>query len=154
MKEGFLAGCATIGAVVLVLGLAIGGLAGAYVFNWYWAPFKGAQQVRQSNQSGNNRVVQQAGFETAYNDILKYDQQVKDAGAAVTDWDKANAGKPDNAIGSLATQRNYLAQTAAGIRQQCQNTVAAYNADAEKTLAKDWRREDLPRFVEPSSHCK
>lgn len=104
----------------------------------------GKAETHIQNQSSNNRVVQQAGFETAYADVVKYHQQIIDANKAVEDWDKANTGKPDNAIGSLATQRNYLAQTVIGLKQQCQNTVAVYNADTHKTLAKDWKRSDLP----------
>lgn len=114
----------------------------------------GRAETHIQNQSSNNRVVQQAGFETAYADFNGYIEKLKDATAAITEWDKANAGKTDNAIGTLATQRQYLVQVRDGLRQQCQNTVATYNADTHKTLSKDWKRSDLPYELDPSTSCR
>ena len=104
----------------------------------------GKAETHIQNQSSNNRVVQQAGFETTYADYVAYTDKIKDANHGIEEWDKANAGKPDNAVGTLATQRQYLVQVRDGLRQQCQNTVAAYNADTHKTLAKDWKDSRLP----------
>lgn len=104
----------------------------------------GKANVHIENQSPVNRVVQQAGFETTYADYVAYTDKIKDANAGIVDWDKVNGSKTDNAIGTLATQRQYLVSVRDGLRQQCQNTVAAYNADTHKTLAKDWKDPRLP----------
>lgn len=130
-----------VSAVVLGLNVATAGIVGK-------------ANVHIQNQSAGNRIVQQASFETAWADVRKYDQQVKDAAIALVEWDKANAGKPDNAIGSLANQHMYLSQVLTGLKQQCQTTVENYNADARKTLAADWRANDLPYQIELSDHCK
>lgn len=105
-------------------------------------------------ESAPNRIIQQAGFEQKFADIQKFDVQVKEAGAAIADWDKANAGKPDNAIGTLAQQRKYLVDVLTGLKQQCQTTVANYNADARKYLAADFRAADLPESISLDKHCK
>lgn len=104
----------------------------------------GKAEVHIQNQSPVNRVVQQAGFETAYADYNGYLEKIKAAGQDVTEWDKGNAGKVDNGLGTLANQRAYLVSVVTGLKQQCQNTVATYNSDTHKTLAKDWKRSDLP----------
>lgn len=113
----------------------------------------GKAETHIQNQSSTNRVVQQAGFETAYADYVAYTDKIKDANRGIEEWDKANASKPDNAIGTLATQRQYLVSVRDGLRQQCQNTVATYNADTHKTLAKDWKDPRLPYELDTAS-CK
>lgn len=133
-----------VGGVVFVLLLCWVVAAATLGIRTATAGIVGRAETHIQNQSAGNRVVQQAGFETAYADYTGYREKIKDADSGITDWDKVNAGKSDNAIGSLATQRNYLVQVRDGLRQQCQNIVAAYNADTHKTLAKDWKRSDLP----------
>lgn len=113
----------------------------------------GKAETHIQNQSSNNRVIQQAGFEQTYADVVKYKQQIKDANKAVEDWDKANAGKQDTVIGTLATQRQYLVSVATGLKQQCQTAVANYNADTHKTLSKDWKRSDLPYELVDTEAC-
>lgn len=143
-----------IGAVVFFLLLGWTLSAAVLGINVATAGIVGKANVHIQNQSAGNRIVQQAGFETAWADVRKYDQQVKDAAVALADWDKANVGKADNAVGTLAAQRMYLASVVTGLKQQCQTTVENYNADARKTLAMDWRAADLPSQIEIADHCK
>lgn len=141
-------------AIVLVLGVVMWFLALAFLgLHSATAGLIGRANVHIQNESAPNRIVQQAGFEVAFADVTKYKQQIIDAKAALADWDKVNGAKPDNAIGTLASQRAYLQLTLTGATQQCQNTVATYNADTHKTLAKDWKRSDLP-YELTDSDCK
>lgn len=134
-----------VAGLILVIGtLSFATAAVTLGLNTATAGLVGKTQTHQVNESAPNRIVQQAAFEQEYADVQKFSTQYADAVKAVTDWDTANAGKPDNAIGTLATQRTYLAQVATGIRQQCLTTVANYNADTHKTLAKDWKDDRLP----------
>ncbi len=139
-------------AFVLVLGWAI--MALTFGLRVATAGIVGRGEAHIIKESAPNRIIQQAGFEQAWADIRMFDQQVKDAGVAVTAWDAANGAKPDNALGTLANQRAYLVQTQTGLRQQCQRTVEQYNADARKYLAHDFRAADLPMEIDLASHCK
>ena len=118
------------------------------------AGLMGRANVHIQNQSAPNRIVQQAGFETAFAGVERFKTQLSDARKDLAAWDVSNGAKPDNAIGTLATQRAYLAQVVTGLQQQCNNTVATYNADARKILAKDWRSSDLPRELDSGDYCK
>ena len=133
-----------VGVVFFVLVLGWAAAAATLGIRTATAGLVGRANVHITNQAAPNRIVQQAGFETSYASYVAYLEKIKDAGKGIEDWDRANAGRTDNAIGSLATQRMYLVQVRDGLRQQCQNTVAEYNSDTHKTLARDWKRSDLP----------
>ena len=139
--------------LALILALGWGLTAALWGMRVATAGIVGAGQAHIQKESAPNRIFQQAFFETAWADIRKYDVQVKDATAAVADWDKVNAGKADNAIGTLANERARLASIATGIRQQCQTTVENYNAAARQYLARDFRAADLPEEIKLTSHC-
>lgn len=144
----------TVGLVAFVLALGWGVAALTLGLRTATAGIVGKANVHIQNQSAPNRIVQQAGFETAFAAVEKFKVQIADARKDLTAWDQANVGKPDNAIGSLATQRAYLSQVVQGLQQQCNNSVASYNADARKILAKDWRSPDLPQEIASGDYCR
>ena len=114
----------------------------------------GRGEAHKIKESAVNRIVQQAAFEQQYADVLKFDQQIEDANRGIAEWDKANAGKQGNAIGTLAQQRAYLVQVRDGLVQQCQNTATAYSAGTRKYLAEDFKSADLPYEISLDKHCK
>lgn len=114
----------------------------------------GRGEAHIQKESAPNRIIQQAGFETIFADIEKFKIQITDARKAVTEWDSINSNKQDNAIGTLATQRAYLTQVVLGLQQQCNNTVATYNADTHKYLAKDFKDSRLPYEINSGEYCK
>lgn len=144
------------GVIILVVALTIGLVGAAFGFRVATAGLVGAGQQHIQNQGVANRVVQQASFETSYADWVGYTEKLKDANTSIAEWDKANVGwqARDNAIGSLAQARQYLVTVRDGLRQQCQNTVANYNADTHKSLAQDWKRGDLPYELDPTASCR
>jgi hypothetical protein len=115
---------------------------------------RGAGDVAIERNSAENRVRAQAFFEEAYQDVVKYDAQIGDAQKAYDDY-VASTPRPsseDLVAAQLYSERLNSRQTAlTGLQQQCQNTVASYNAEARKTLADKWRSADLPYQIDGSS---
>lgn len=110
----------------------------------------GRANVHIQNESAPNRIVQQASFEQQYADVTKFKGQITDAKAVLISFEKDNADKADNAIGTMANQHAKLVDEVVGLRQQCQRTVADYNADTNKLLSKDWRDKHLPDTLDLS----
>ena len=121
---------------------------------------RGAGNVEIERNSAENRIRAQAFFEQSYQDIKKFDVQIGDAQKAYDDF-IATTPKPtadDVVAAQLYTQRlSGLQTTLTGLQQQCQNTVADYNAEARKTLAAEWRSDELPYQIDgssPATDCK
>ena len=141
-------------AVVLIAPVAIWGIRVAT------SDAKGKGNVEIERNSADNRVRAQAFFEQSYQDIKKFDAQIADAQKAYDDF-IATTPKPtadDVVAAQLYTQQLSNRQTTlTGLQQQCQNTVADYNAEARKTLAAEWRSEELPYQIDatsPATDCK
>lgn len=141
-------------AVVLIAPVAIWGVRVAT------SDAKGKGNVEIERNSADNRVRAQAFFEQSYQDIKKFDAQIADAQKAYDDF-IATTPKPtadDVVAAQLYTQQLSNRQTTlTGLQQQCQNTVADYNAEARKTLAAEWRSEELPYQIDatsPATDCK
>lgn len=141
-------------AVVLIAPVAIWGIRVAT------SDAKGKGNVEIERNSAENRVRAQAFFEQSYQDIKKFDAQIADAQKAYDDF-IATTPKPtadDVVAAQLYTQQLSNRQTTlTGLQQQCQNTVADYNAEARKTLAAEWRSEELPYQIDatsPATDCK
>ena len=121
---------------------------------------KGKGNVEIERNSAENRVRAQAFFEQSYQDIKKFDVQIADAQKAYGNFIATNP-KPtadDVVAAQIYTQQlNSRQVTLTGLQQQCQNTVAGYNAEARKTLAAEWRSEQLPYQIDgssPATDCK
>lgn len=121
---------------------------------------RGAGNVEIERNSAENRVRAQAFFEQSYQDIQKFDVQVVDAQKAYDNFIATNP-KPtaDDVVAAqvYSQQLNSRQVTLTGLQQQCQNTVADYNAEARKTLAAEWRSKELPYQIDgssPATDCK
>lgn len=124
--------------VVAVVALIAGVIWGVKVAT---SGVKGAgDQTRQVN-SGNNRIAAQEHFETLFNQVKAYDQQL----------DQAAADKKDNP-GDRFFATNY-----SGLVKQCLDARNQYNADANKATQAKWRDPNLPYQVDvldPATNCK
>jgi hypothetical protein len=120
---------------------------------------RGAGNVEIERNSAENRIRSQAFFEQSFEDIKKFDVQVGDAQKAYDDF-LANNPKPSAddlvAVQIYSQQLNNRQVTLTGLQQQCQNTAADYNAEARKTLAAEWRSNELPYQIDgsPATDCK
>ncbi len=120
---------------------------------------RGAGNTEIERNSAENRIRSQAFFEQSFEDIKKFDVQVGDAQKAYDDF-LANNPKPSAddlvAVQIYSQQLNNRQVTLTGLQQQCQNTAADYNAEARKTLAAEWRSNELPYQIDgsPETDCK
>jgi len=121
---------------------------------------KGKGNMEIERNSAENRIRAQAFFEQAFEDVQKFDTQIGDAQKAYDDF-VANNPKPtaDDLVAAqlYSQQMNNRQVTLTGLMQQCQNTVADYNAEARKTLAAEWRSPELPYQINdgsPETDCR
>ena len=121
---------------------------------------RGAGNVEIERNSAENRIRSQAFFEQSFEDVQKFDLQIVDAQKAYDDF-VANNPKPSAedlvAAQIYGQQLNSRQVTLTGLQQQCQNTVANYDAEARKTLASKWRSPQLPYQINdgsPETDCK
>jgi len=140
-------------AVVLITPVTIWGVSVAT------SDAKGKGNVEIERNSAENRVRSQAFFEQAYEDVQKFDTQIGDAQKAYDNFvaDNPKPSADDLVAAQLYTQQlNNRQVTLTGLQQQCQNTVADYNAEARKTLAAKWRSPELPYQIDssPATDCK
>jgi hypothetical protein len=119
---------------------------------------RGAGNVEIERNSAENRIRAQAYFEQSFQDIKKFDVQIVDAQKAYDDF-VTNNPKPsaDDLVAAqiYGQQLNSRQVTLTGLQQQCQNTVANYDAEARKTLAAEWRSNELPYQIDssPATDC-
>lgn len=92
------------------------------------APIKGKGDAFKQQQSGANRIVQQAKFEDLYNEYRDSLAKIKPAKQAL----KQN---PDSVIKNTELT---------GLVNYCIDVAGDYNAESEKYLAADFKRIDLP----------
>jgi len=144
---------AALVAVAIITPIAIWGIQVAT------SDTRGAGNTEIARNSAENRVRAQAFFEQAYEDVQKFDVQVVDAQKAYDDF-VTNNPKPsaDDLVAAqiYSQQLNSRQVTLTGLQQQCQNTVANYDAEARKTLAAEWRSPELPYKIDgsPATDCK
>jgi hypothetical protein len=140
-------------AVVLVAPIAIWGI------QVVTSDTRGAGNTEIERNSAENRIRAQAYFEQSFQDIKKFDVQIVDAQKAYDDF-VTNNPKPsaDDLVAAqiYGQQLNSRQVTLTGLQQQCQNTVANYDAEARKTLAAEWRSNELPYQIDgsPATDCK
>jgi hypothetical protein len=135
-------------AVVIIAPIAIWGIRVAT------SDAKGKGNVEIERNSAENRVRAQAFFEQSFEDVKKFDVQIADAQKA---YDNFIATNPKPTADDVVAAQIYTQQlsgrqtTLTGLQQQCQSTVADYNAEARKTLAAEWRSKELPYQIDGSS---
>ena len=119
---------------------------------------RGDTVVREN--SADNRIGAQAFFEDTYASVKKFDTQLTDATEALEEW-KASNPVPSGASSVQAElykeELNNKQTSMTGIKQQCQNATAAYNAEARKTIRSKWRSQDLPYQIDgtdPATDCE
>lgn len=130
--------------VVVVIALLS---AGGWAFKVATSDVKGKGDTIVRQNDADNRIQAQAFFEDTYAAVKKFDQQLNDANKALVEW-KANnpapTGQSSAELELYKQQLNNKQTTVTGIQQQCRNSVAAYNAEARKTIRSKWRSQDLP----------
>ena len=108
-----------------------------WAFGVWTAEIKGKGEAHKKKESAGNRIFQQQFFEDAYQAVKKDQQNV--------------------AVARAAFERNPSAvndANVAGTQQICNSDVAEYNASAEKYLAKEFRRAELPDHIDPATTCR
>lgn len=134
--------------------LVVAGSVVALKWDAWFAGTKGDLQTEIRDQDVDNRIRAQAFFYDAFNSIKKFDDQLTDAHTALNDY-LEQTPKPDSSD-VVATQL-YVQEvdsrqtTITGLQQQCRNTIAAYNAEANKILSDEWRDPELPYQIDELS---
>jgi len=123
-----------IAGALVILALILCGW-GAYAVKVAMSPVKGAGDVIIKNQDADNRIQTQRKFEELYHGIVAIDKNLD----VLARTAKAH---PEDRI----AQQNYDGNVMA-----CNNQVAAYNAEANKTTSKDWISKDLPFEIDPNN---
>ncbi|MBP7629357.1 MAG: hypothetical protein KA758_02800 [Acidimicrobiales bacterium] len=149
-----------VGAIWLFVGLVLLLSFGGWAFRVATSDIKGKGDTIVRENDADNRIQAQAFFEDTYQGIQRFDTQLNDASKALEEW-KANnpppSGQSSVELELYKQQLNNKQTTATGIQQQCRNAVAAYNAEARKTIRDGWRSADLPYQIDgtdPSTDCE
>jgi hypothetical protein len=139
-RDPFWARHPVITVIAVFITLTLCGWAG-YAIKVAMSPVKGAGDVIIKNQDADNRIQTQKKFEELYHGIVAIDKNLD----VLARTAKAH---PEDRI----AQQNYDGNVMA-----CNNQVAAYNAEANKTTSKDWISKDLPGVIDPNdpaTDCK
>lgn len=143
--------------VLLILGICIV----SYAIGWVslgeqvmTAGIRGQAAAHIQKESAGNRIAAQRRFVDDLSSIVKFNQQYDDALQAVIDFDVANAGKQDNAIGTLANQRQDLVKAATGYKDQCQNVVNDYAEAGAEYLSSDFKDAGYPDTIGIKEFCQ
>lgn len=106
---------------------------------------KGQGDAIAQNNSAENWIDAQAGFEEDYAEIIATDVKINNA------YDALQADPDDQT----------LYDTYTGLMSYCLSVAADYNAAARSFLTEDWRDADLPdeikidgNSVDPATDCK
>lgn len=121
--------------VVLALSVAVWG------FGVGTSDARGRGDAYKAKNSGTNRVAAQERFETLHADVIAADQRLD----VLSQDTKA---RPDDAVAS---------KTFTGAVSYCISARAAYDAEARKYSARDFRAIDLPDQIDPldpTTDCK
>lgn len=115
-------------------------------------PWVGTGDAYRQKESAQNWIAAQRRFRQELNDVDAANAKIQAAKqqlATFTDHNPAPSSDPIAYQQWSQEQNNY--QTAVtGPQQECQNTVADYNTDAQSYLTEDWRDAALPLHLDPS----
>jgi hypothetical protein len=117
------------------------------------APWKGAGDAYQQKNSAQNWVAAQRQFHQDQNDVQADQAKIAAAKTALNGFRGANPAPTGDAIAyqQWSQQEANYQTTLTGLQQQCQNTVASYDTDAQSYLTENWRDADLPPQLDPSA---
>lgn len=122
-----------IGLVVLIGTLAVA----LWAFGVFTAPIKGQGDAFKQQQSGLNRVQQQAKFEQIAADYEGYLVQIQNA---------------ELALKSASTETKAQRETELiGLRQICVTAAQDFNAESRKYIARVWKSAGLPERLDPTA---
>jgi hypothetical protein len=131
--------------VVAIFVIAIWGITTG--FSYWW----GQGDAYQQQNSAQNWIAAQRAFHKENQDVQADVQKIADAKRAITAYEDQH---PEVGNGTpydpTAQEDANLHSTLTGLQQNCQNTVAEYNTDAESYLTEDWRDADLPSQLDLS----
>jgi len=102
---------------------------------------KGQGDAVRTKNSATNRIAAQERFESLYAELVAADKRIDVLAAAL-------AANPKSAV----AQTNYT-----GAQTYCLSVVAAYDAEARKYTARDFRAIDLPAQIDtldPATDCQ
>lgn len=137
-RHGFWYAAKWVGAC-LVAGLVVVGI--LWAAGVLFAGPRGAGDAYKTNQSGTNRIAKQEMFEDLYQEVKVADQRIDTF-----------------AVEYHATPTNVEARTRyLGAITYCQQAVGAYDAEARKYTAEQWRDNELPAAIDrtdPKFDCK
>lgn len=124
-------GLAFIGTIVVVVLALIIGIS-LWAFGVFASGPKGDGDVTRKNNDANNRISAQATFEQLAADITAYGPKIS------------------NAVADKTTHPGdtYYATVLTGLQSACNDAVAQYNADTQKTTMRDWLPAGLPDHYE------
>lgn len=137
-RHGFWYAARWVIAIILLIVVIVAGL---WVLGVVSAPWKGKGDAFKTKESGTNRIAAQERFETMYADVLASDQKLDGYAAA-------KKAAPEDVV----TQTNYT-----GGVSYCITVRNAYNAEARKYTAEQFRASDLPASLsatDPKTDCK
>lgn len=130
-------GCGIFAAIVLFFGgiaaLSIGGMAFGYAWDWYTAPFKGAQEARQIIQADGNFRIQ--AYNYFYNQCTSIQKLEAEIDAQTT------------ALETLSNEqyRQIVQTNIAAIRSARQQAILEYNQNSHKQWTEaQFKSEALP----------
>lgn len=138
---------------ILVVLAVFGGI-GVWAFGVATSDVKGRGDTIVRKNDADNRIAAQAFFEDTFAGIKRFDTQLNDADRSFKEWQTVNPVPAPNAssveVELYKEKLNNQRTTVTGIQQQCRNAIAAYNAEARKTIRADWRSPDLPYQIDES----
>ena len=113
------------------------------------APWEGQGDAHREKNSAANWVAAQRAFHQERNDVTAFQAKIA---TAKRDLEAFEQNHPSNGTpyDPNAQQDQNLHATLTGLQQQCVNTVATYNTDAQSYLTEDWRDTDLPTQLDPT----
>jgi hypothetical protein len=115
------------------------------------APWKGQGDAYQQKNSAQNWVAAQKTFHTEFNDVEAYKAKIAQSQKDITAYEIAHPQANGTPFDPAAQQDANLHTVLTGLQQQCQNTVADYNTNAESYLTESWRDAQLPDHLDPAT---
>jgi hypothetical protein len=136
---------------VIVLPLAL------WLTGVFASPAIGKANAYRDKHGATNWTQAQAQFEQDYASVIKFDKQVTAAQDDLDQWVKDNPKWTESGpYDPVREDHTNLVTDLKGARQQCQNTVADYNARARTYTLRDFKSADLPQQIDdtdPATDC-
>jgi hypothetical protein len=114
------------------------------------SPWQGKGDAKKDKNSAANWIAAQRGFHQEREDVTAFQAKIATARQDLQAFEQSH---PSNGTpyDPNAQQAQNLRTTLTGLQQQCVNTVATYNTDAQSYLTEDWRDADLPDHLDPAA---